>query len=277
MALTTHEKIRVEAGFQSRNMRQAFKNEPGSGVTTFFVKADDNYRLVPDFGTGTTIAGISDVQVYVGLSGINGSSRLLIATVDVEQGAVGLSTVVPSGASLTINYSSSAISGQDIETVRLRAESIVNQRLSQCYDLPIAPTPSSIESLASRLGAALLLMRGYGTGSLDTANDGYRLYEQLMGRNQQVAGGGFDSSSTEVLELGEIGLICTPNYQLVDDSGTIIPRNDNESATAGVGFQVGGNVEGRLNVIQDEEFRFKDPKSETNRRGNQYNPPQRVW
>lgn len=277
MALTTHEKIRVEAGFQSRDVRQEFLNSPGSGVTVFFVKSDLNYKIVPDFNTGATIAGISDVEVYVGLSGVYGSSKLWVSSVDVEQGSVGLSAVVPSGASLTISYASSAISSRDIENARLRAESIVNQRLSLCYDLPLSPIPSQVESMATRLAASLLLIRGYGTGSLDTANDGYRLYEQLMGRNELVTGGGFDASSNSVVQVGEIGLICTTNYQLVDDSGTIIPRNDDDTATTGDGYVVGGNVEGRLHVIQDEEVRFKDPKSENNKAGTQYNPARKTW
>src|SRR3990172_10757874 len=201
MALTTHEKIRLEAGFQSRFVRQSFKSNPGSGATTFYVKTNDNVKFVPEFGTGGTIAGISDVQVWLGLSGINGSSRLNISIIDIDQGAVTLTVAPDTGSSLTINYSSSAIPSLDIEQARLRAESMISQRLSLCYDLPVSPIPSVLEGLASRLSSALLLIRGFGTGSADTAADGYRLYELLMGNNQYQQ----SSNSPDALTVGEVG------------------------------------------------------------------------
>ncbi len=258
MALTTHEKIRVESGFQSRYMRQPFLNSPGSGATTFYVDNDDNTKIVPEFSTGSTIAGVSDVQVWIGLNGIFGSSQMSVSSVDPNTGAVTLNTAPSSGSSLTISYSSSSIPSLDVENVRKRAESIVNQRLALCYSLPLSPVPSDIESKTSRLASALLQIRAYGTGSQDTATDGYKLYEQLMGTGV-IAGSG---SMRTGLDVGEIGMICSANYLLVDDNGVIIPRNDDGSNIASSTFVSGGRVNGRLYDITEENFRFKAPQQD---------------
>lgn len=255
MALTTHEKIRVEAGFQSRFVKESFLTEP-TGQTVFFVRSDFNVKFVPEFNTGNTIAGVSDVKVWCGLSGIGGVSRMAVISLDIDSGSVTLSKAPDSGCSLTISYSSSAVESQDVENVRLRAESMINQRLSLCYNLPISPTPSILIDYASRLSAALLLIRGYGSGSQDTSVDGYKLWNQLMGSGEYS-----DSDTTPVINIGEIGLICSSGYQLVDDNGTIISRNDEESITSDGTYKSGGRVKGRLYDISEEEFRYKDWQS----------------
>jgi hypothetical protein len=254
MALTTHEKIRVEAGFQSRFVRLPFLNEPTGSISTFYVTNDDNAKIVPEFSTGGTIAGVSDVMVYLGLSGVVGSSQLSVSSIDPNMGSVTLSANPPLGSSLVITYASSAISSLDIETMRLRSESIVNSRLSLCYDLPIQPLPSTISDLATRLAAAQLLIRNYGTGAADTASDGYRLYDVLMGENAGVLIRGEES---EVRRVGEIGLICSANYQIVDDNGNVIPRNDG-TINGDNNFISGGLVNGRIYDISEEAFRRKD-------------------
>lgn len=254
MALTTHENIRVESGFQSKFVRQPFKNAANGVDTVFFVNSDDNYKFVPDFGTGSTIAGISDIEVRLGLSGVYGTSILGVSAIDIDDGSVRLSVIPVSGASLVITYSSSAISSKEIESIRLQAESIVNQRLSLCYDLPLSPTPSSINSLATRLASALLLIRSFGPNSRSTSSDGYALYEKLMGDNAGVIALGTDS---EVRNVGEIGLICTPNYQLVDDSGAIVQRNDDEDIIGDIEYSVSGRIDGRIYDITEEPFRKK--------------------
>lgn len=263
MALTTHEKIRVESGFQSRFMRQSFKNNPDGTGVAYFVRTDENTKIVPEFGTGNTVAGVSDVEVWLGLSGINGSSRLAVSSVDADIGSVTIGVTLGIGSSLTINYSSSSLPSRDIENARLRAESIVNQRLSLCYDMPVTSS-SSVESLASRLASALLLIRGYGTGSVNTAQDGYQLYEMLMGKGEAVG-----QNNPFGTQVGEIGMICTPGYQLVDDSGQIILRNDDETTTASTTFVAGGRVRGRLYDITEEQFRYKEQQSvaDTNQTG----------
>lgn len=263
MALTTHEKIRVEAGFQSRFVRLPFLNQPNSSNTVFYVDNDDNAKIVPEFSTGNTIAGTSDVKVYFGLSGIAGSSQLIVSAVDPDLGSVTLATAPATGGSLVITYASSAISSLDIESMRKQAESIINKRLTICYDLPLNPPSSYISDLAARMGAALLLIRNYGTGAASTSSDGYRLYETLMGTNTGVISRGA-GSDTEVANVGEIGLICTPNYQLVDDSGNVIPRNDEETAGGGDSFRPGGLVNGVLYDISEENFRKKDWQSNVN-------------
>lgn len=262
MALTTHEKIRVEAGFQSRFNREAFLNAPDSGSTTFYVRTDDNTKLVPEFSTGNTNAGVSDVQVYLGLSGVFGSSRMTVASVNPETGAVTLTTAPVSGSSLTVNYASSAIPNMDVNNVLNESSSIVNQRLSLCYDTPLQVTSSSITSLTTRLASALLLIRSYGTGSRSTANDGYALYEQIMGQNQRVVG--IATSDPDVIVVGELGLICSPGYQIVDDNGTIIPRNDDGLNTDNTTFVAGGRSTGRLYDITEEAFRKKPYQQDVN-------------
>lgn len=252
MAYTTHEKIRVESGFQQRFMHEEFKNSPDGSNDTFYVQSDDLYKFVPNFNTGATVAGVSDVQVFVGVSGGLGLSRMDIDSIDSDLGYVKLSNVPTSGSSLVVSYASSPIASYEIEAVRLQAESIVNQRMSLCYDLPVSPVPSYITNLTTRLSSALLLIRGYGTGARDTSGDGYALWNQLMG-NGEVS----NENSTGILQVGEIGMICTPHYQLVDDNGVKIPRND-EDIEGNQGYVDGGRVSGRLYDITEEEFRFKD-------------------
>lgn len=252
MALTTHENIRKYSGFQSEFIREATLNDPDGSETTFYVATDDNFKIVPYLNTGNTLAGISDVQLWVGLSGILGSSQLTVTAVDYEQGNVTVGASVTNGVSLTITYSSSAISSDDIETARLRAENIVNGRLSLCYSLPITPLPSQIESFATRMAAALLLTRDYGMAGLDTSVDGWKLYEQMLGGNQ-------DSQ-----DVGEINKICDAGFQLVDDSGNIIPRTD-ETAVADLDYVSGGRVRGRIHDITEESFRRKPWQEDVNR------------
>jgi hypothetical protein len=261
MALTTHEKIRLESGFQSQFIRQPFLNATGVSTNTFFVDSDDNVKFVPNFNTGNTIAGVSDIQVWLGLSGIYGASQLAVSAIDIDQGSVRLAVVPPTGSSVVISYASSAITSRQVEDVRLQSEAIINQRLSLCYNLPITPTPSSLISMASRLGAAFLLIRNYGMGAQNTSVDGYKLYELLMGGNQALINQGTDSEATNV---GEIGLICLPNYQLVDDDGVIIPRNDADSISGSNTFVAGGRVTGRLYDITEETFRFKPFQDDVN-------------
>lgn len=261
MALTTHEKIRLEAGFQSTFTREALLNTPNGSQTTFFVNSDDNVKFVPNLGSGGTIAGLSDIQVFIGLSGVYGVSQLQVSALDIEQGSVSLNAAPPTGSSLTINYASSAVTSAQIEDIRLQAEGIVNQRLSLCYDLPLAPTPSSVTSLATRLSAAMLLIRNYGTGSQSTASDGYGLYNLLMGENHALLSSGTDAEQANV---GEIGLICSANYQLVDDAGNVIPRNDIVNNGDNNVFVAGGRVRGRLYDVTEEQFRYKDWQNEVN-------------
>lgn len=264
MALTTHEKIRVEAGFQGRNTRQPFITAPDGVASTFYVTTDDAVKFVPEFGTGNTIAGISDVQVFTGLSGIQGSSQMVVSAIDIDTGAVTLDTVPDLGASLTITYASSSIPDADIETMRLRAEGTVNERLGICYDLPLSPVPSRIEDLVTRLAAAHLLIRNYGTNSRDTASDGYMLYDQLMGAPQKTVAGNRQNNFM-VYEVGEIGMICTPDYRLFDDNGNEVPRTDLDNNTVGIAANNSGLSGGRIYDISEEPFRYKKYQIDVNR------------
>lgn len=259
--LTTHEKIRVEAGYQHEFTRFAITTAQGLGNTTFYINANDPVKIVPNFGTGNTVGGVSDVQVWVGLSGVNGATRWSVNSVDADTGAVTLTTASPTGSSLTVDFASSPIRANRIEDVRLQAESIVNQRLTLCYDLPISPTPSVLSSLAGRLGAALLLIRDYGVGSRSTSKDGYELYQRLMG-NQEVS---YSDTGIGVLKVGEVGMICTPGYQLVDDSGVPIPRNDEDNTGGGAGYAAGGRKVGRAYDITEEPWRFKPFQADVDR------------
>lgn len=254
--LTTHEKIRIEAGLQNLYSRVSFQNSPNNSLTTFYVDTDDRLKIAPNFSTGTTVAGVSDVAVWVGLSGVVGASRMVVSSIDADLGSVTLNTAPSTGASLVIDFASSELLPYQIEDVRLQAESIINQRLSICYDLPISPIPSVLTSMASRLGAALLLIRNYGGGARSTSKDGYALYEQLMGKQQFP----YSDSGAGVLEVGEIGMICRPAYQLVDDNGNIIDRNDTDTVDSTDSYVEGGRVFGRLHNVTDENFRFKEPQ-----------------
>lgn len=256
MQLTDHEKIRVTAGFQARYNRQAFINEPDGIVTKFFVTTDDYVKIAPEFSTGNSIGGISDVKVYVGLSGVVGASQLVVTAVDPDEGSVTLGATVPSGASLMISYASSSLPSYELEQVRKEAESRIKQRLSLCYDLPISPIPSILTRLATELAAALLLSRNYGVASEDTAADGYALLDRLLGKGQIAVGQAKEQAS--VVAVGEIGLICTKDYELIDDDGTIIIRNDADSIKSNRDFVKGGRIKGRIYDITEEPFRFKD-------------------
>jgi hypothetical protein len=248
--LTTHEKIRTEAGFQHIFTRTTFLNEPDGSAKVFYVTTDDRVKLVPNFGTGATVAGVSDVQVWMGLSGVYGMSQMMVTSVDPDTGAIGITNLAPVGASLVGTYASSPVDSRQIEDIRLQAEGIINQRLSQCYNLPLSVTSSSLTSMASRLASSLLLIRNYGQVSRDTSANGYALYNSLMGTDGQP---------------GEIGLICTPDYQLVDDTGTIIPRNDG-TIDSGEEYGSEGYNPGHLYVIGEENFRFKRDPLDTNSR-----------
>lgn len=261
MAYTTHQQIRVEAGFQSRFVQIPTLNQPTGSTTAFLVDTDDMVKFVPEFNTGGTIAGVSDVAVYVGIAGL-GLSRMAVSSIDLDSGRVVLSTAPASGSSLVVSFASSAIPSYEIEQARLRAEATLNQRLAQCYELPVAPTSSYLGKLATELATALLLIRNFGTSSRDTAADGYALYQKLLGNNSFNAGQVNGQGSQ--LDNGEIGLICTPGFVLVDDSGDIIPRNDG-GAESNYAFQVGGRVTGRLYDITEEEFRYKENQNDANR------------
>lgn len=252
--LTTHEKIRIEAGYQHRHDKAVFSNALGASTVTFFVYTDDPIKIVPNFSTGGTVAGVSDVRVW------NGVTQQVVDSVNPEVGFITLSTVPAAGSSLTVDFASSPLSSRDIEDKRLQAESIVNQRLSLCYSSPISPVPSMIDSLASRLAASLLLIRDYGVGAKSTSKNGYMLYEQLMGKREVP----YSDSGQGTIWVGEIGMLCSPGYQIVDDDGNVIPRTDEGSVESGTGFEVGGRVAGRLYNITDETVRFKDFQVDAN-------------
>ena len=252
--LTTHEKIRTESGFQHFFTRVPFANSPDGGSTTFFLTTDDRVKLVPNFGTGVTVAGVSDIEVWSGSSGTFGASRMNVSSIDVDTGAVTLDAAPDAGISLTAEYASSPIDSRQIEDMRLQAESIVNQRLAVCYELPITPTPSVLTSLTNRLASALLLIRNYGVVASESSVDGYALYEQLLGKNEKEYS---DKTGMGVYARGEIGMICTRDYVLIDDNGNIIPRKDVGLAEDGVQYTDGGRIPGRLYDVTEEDFRFK--------------------
>lgn len=254
MAFTNHEKIRKYASLQKEFIRQPFLSEPNGSASVFYVDSDSNYKIVPYFDTGNTIAGISDVEVFVGLSGVQGMSQLTVTSVDPVIGSITISGAVSTGTSLVVTFASSPVSSKDIEQFRLQAESMLNQRLSLCYDLPLSATVSQLDSLSHRLAAALLMIRGYGVASRNTSQDGWRLYTQLVGDGEGLLNTGTDS---EVANIGEVGLICRGGYQLIGDDGSIIPRND-DTAVADTSYVPGGKTRGRLHRIVDEPFIYKD-------------------
>jgi hypothetical protein len=59
-------------------------------------------------------------------------------------------------------------------------------------------------------------------------------------------------------------MICTQNYNLVDDEGNIIDRND-AGAVGAVKYKAGGRVGGRIYDITEEQFRRKDFQNEVDK------------
>jgi hypothetical protein len=256
----TDQRVRIEAGMQQRYSRQPFRSDPDGSETDFYVESDDRHKIVPEFSTGNTMAGVSDVKVYCGLSGVAGASRMGIDEVDSETGRVTLGTAPDSGCSLIVTYSSSALSHEDIDEVRTEAEGIINNRLSKCYDLPLGSECPAVDSMSARLSTALIWIRGYGTGGRERQRDGEMLYSQLMGSGARIQGKG--KFGTQRVEVGEIGYICTPGFSLVDDGGNVIDRNDDDAVSNAVGYKAGGRVTGRLYDITEEEFRYKEPQAD---------------
>lgn len=259
---TTHEKIRREAGMQSPFRLLPFLNDPNGSQTNFFVATDDAVKIVPDFNTGATLAGVSDIQVWFGLSGLIGLSRMNVSSINEETGQVTLGTAPSTGGSLIVSFSSSPLGYQEVEDARAQAEASLNQKLALCYNLPITSNAPYLTQLATSAAAVRLLIKNYGTGALDTNGDGYALYNLVFGQNMALINQGTDAESANV---GEIGLICGSNFVLVDDSGNIIPRNDDASIEGGGRFEVGGLVRGRLFDISEENFRYKDYQEDVNR------------
>ena len=74
-----------------------------------------------------------------------------------------------------------------------------------------------------------------------------------------------EGTDTEVSRVGEVGMICTPNFQLVDDNGSIIDRNDSGSVDGDATYVSGGRDTGILYDITEEQFRKKDYQSDVNR------------
>lgn len=258
MALTTHEDIRVEAGFQSRWLRKGFLNSPGVSTNTFYVDNREYVKFVPEFGSGGTIAGVSDVKVYLGLSGVLGTSILGISAINAEQGSVTLAVIPPVGSSVVISYASSGIPSIDVEQVRVESEATVYQRASLCYNFPLGAVAPTLGYMARRLAAATLMIRNYGQGSKGSAQDGYALYLRMIGKNQTTSAAGAASSRASVLEVGEIGMICTPNFILTDENGQQIPRTDSDEVLSSGTFAAGGRIGGRMYDITEEGFRKKD-------------------
>ena len=86
-----------------------------------------------------------------------------------------------------------------------------------------------------------------------------------MGNGQiSIRGTGTDPQS-QTLEVGEVGMICTPNYQLPDDNGVMIPRADSGQFNADTSFNAGGRINGILFDITEEPFRKKEWQSDVNK------------
>ena len=64
MAYTTHEQIRVQAGFQYRYVNVPFLVEPTAGATTFYVDSDHLVKFVPEFNTNFVDGGRVRGRLY---------------------------------------------------------------------------------------------------------------------------------------------------------------------------------------------------------------------
>jgi len=262
MMYTTPEKVRVRAGFQNPYNRVPILGTPDGAETTFYIDNEDPIKFVPAQGLSAMVAGISSIKVYVGLSGVLGSSQMVVTAIDDELGSFTLGTAPVVGASVTITYSSSSISNEDVDDILSQAQNLINNKLGQCYDIPLSPVPSVIERLTTDLAAFYLLEREYGAAAPDSNSDAQALYDRLFGDNSVVVRPG-TTTDTEVINNGELGMICTPKYVLYQNDGTLIGRKDDDISGNNT-FITGGRVNGRLFDITEEPFRKKDWQIDVN-------------
>lgn len=244
MSYTNIKNIRVEAGFYNQHVNEVF-NTPIDGTTNrLYVDYGLNGSLEKFIPTGSTnVLQASDFSVFYGLSGV-GATIVSVTAWDSQLGYVDLDTVPVSGASLSITYASSAVSGADVEQVRIEAESAVNNVLSACYAVPLSAQVSEITNLATKLATGYLLVRNYGTESTDTSADGYKLIDYVLGSGENAGN-------------GRLYDFCKENSQLVDDNGNVIPKNESDQVTGSNIYN--GLTGGQLFSIEEENFRFKMP------------------
>lgn len=244
MSYITHERIRVAAGFQNRNAQVPFRNQADGNVTHFYVDTDDYEKIVPDFGTGNTLAGVSDVKVFVGLSGSNGLSQLGVSSIDIQTGLIEVSQTVENGASLVVTFSSSAIPSHEIDDIQQQVDGMIDMRLGECYSLPIENIPNSLKFIAEELAKSILLTRPYGINSRYTGEEVSQMVERV---NEY-----FDR-------------VCSEDHQLVDSNGNLINKLD-KSASGNVKYVEGGKITGRVFDIEEEQFKKRQYQRDLNPR-----------
>ena len=163
MNYTNHERIRVASGFQSRYSKVTLLGEIDSSNTIFYVDNDEYEKIVPDFATGNSYAGVSDVKVFLGVSGGFGMSRLGVSSVDWETGMIELDTAPDTGVSVVVTYASSSVPSQDITNVGNKAEGIINTKLAECYGIPLTKEVPAVTALTEELCEAILLSQSFGS------------------------------------------------------------------------------------------------------------------
>jgi hypothetical protein len=197
------------------------------------------------------------------MSGADGLSVMTVTAISQLDGAITVNTAPTTGASIVATYTSSAIPDSDVMTVINEASNVIQNKLGQCYSLPLTTVPSSIQRLTTELASAMLLIRNYGVQDTESAQDGYALYDRLMGNTSDIK----DDNG------GEINKICSTGWQMYDDDGTLIPRSDIDLGV-NTSFVSGGRVNGRVFDITEERFRKKPFQADVNQEqggsGNDY-------
>lgn len=241
MAYTNHKDIRLQAGFWNLRTYEEFRTDPDGSTTKFYI--DNQYNgdveKIVTIGSTDTLSA-DDVTVFYGASGANGVSVLGVSSLDADLGYIELSVAPDSGSSVTVTYASSPVQNEIVESVRLEAESTVNNVLSECYTVPLSTTVSEVNNLAAKLAAGYLLIRNYGSAAIDTAADGYKLVDYVLGIDHNAGN-------------GRLYWFCKTEGRLVDDSGSEVAKKTSDEDYISAS-KTGGIDQGDLFTIDQENF-----------------------
>jgi len=228
---TTVQDIRERAGFLNFAIDKTLNPVTGSS-NVWFVPAKDLERFVPRSYDGATIVGTSDVVVK------HDGASVGYSTVDSSTGRIVLSAGYAVGSSLTATYASSPIQTQKVLDYGAQAHGTVLSYVGKRYDLPLGVSVPLLSELEARLAAARLLQDSYGVSGQNSAEDGYRMEEQIMMRLQGLASG---------------------ELVLIDSDGNEVPNDTDINTGSGNAMSSGSRVEGYLFMPEEEEFTIIDP------------------
>lgn len=233
---TTIQNVREFAGIQNYRIDTELFETGSSAV--WIVNSGDLAPFVPTQANGATITSSGDVTVkYNGLS--IGFSSIDASTGEVNFGATGYA----SGSSITATYASSPITNGNVFSRIEEAHSVINSYLSKRYELPFGACVPMLTVMETNYASARILISSYGVSGQDSAEDGYRLMQEVLDQLNAIANG---------------------DLNLVDVDGNVI----DDSNTAGGGGNASGGqgvrVKGYLFPVSDEEFKVTNPNEINN-------------